>query len=570
MFGQQPGESARAGKPLGPCVAKLVLILGTLPLAVSAQSTKPVINAVVNAASYSAGPVAPGEMVVIFGSSMGPPGLVTLQLDKNGNAASALSGVQVLFTSPSTISIASPLVYVSASQIAAMVPYSLAGAQSTTVWVFYGTTYSSPFPIAVAQAAPGIFSSDASGKGQGAIANSDGSLNSSSKPAAPGSYVTFYLTGMGQTTPPGSDGSLATTAATLSSPVSVQIGGQPAQLLYAGAAPGNVDGFAQINAVIPTNLPSGGSLPLVVQMGGVSSQSGLTIAVTGSAAPPRRTVVLIHGIGQGRTNMSVLNLALSDPVYGIDLSRFTVDSNFDWTACANFQIYQPGLSCPSYCSLEEGAAELANYIASKVPPGHIILLGYSMGGLLARDLILNNRNQILGTHPVDALITLGTPNVGYPGEGLDDALFCTNLVTEMSSDWRSQQAKNSVVESTYLYQLNSAWTAKALPAPNLHWLAAAGTFCSNPVRNVISNTGCRDSSPYNDGIVCADSADFNLTGINLPTVRWNNPAYAHTNDIMLFGATLFGGCNALNYPALDQPPHPSPLLQELRDFINAQ
>ena len=60
------------------------LVAGCLSPAVHAQSSKPVIAAVTNAATYARGPVAPGEMVVIFGSAMGPSPLVTLQLDQSG------------------------------------------------------------------------------------------------------------------------------------------------------------------------------------------------------------------------------------------------------------------------------------------------------------------------------------------------------------------------------------------------------------------------------------------------------------------------------------------------------
>jgi hypothetical protein len=188
---------------------------------------------------------------------------------------------------------------------------------------------------------------------------------------------------------------------------------------------------------------------------------------------------------------------------------------------------------------------------------------------------LNNRSQVLNSHPVDALVTLGTPNVGYPNEAtVDDLFLCTALATEMASDWRSRQSTNVVLESPYLLQLNNAWTTRALPTANLHWLAVAGTFCPNPIRNSLFNTGCRDSNPYNDGIVCADSANFNLGGMNLPTVRWNSSAYAHTNDKGFSGATLFDGCNALNYTPLYAPPLYAPsqsdLVQQLRIFINAQ
>jgi uncharacterized protein (TIGR03437 family) len=231
------------------------------------------VGSVVNAASYATGPVSAGEMVVLFGSSMGPAALATFQLDQGGRLANALSGVQASFGGALT-----PLIYVSASQIAAMVPFSVAGAQSVAVQVNYAGQVSDPFQVSVAAATPGVFSADASGKGAGAISNSDGSPNTPTNPASPGSYITLYLTGVGQTDPPGSDGGIATAIANVSSPVSVQIAGQAAQLLYAGAAPGNVNGFAQINAVIPAGLAYGGNLPVVIQIG--AAASGPTLLCT--------------------------------------------------------------------------------------------------------------------------------------------------------------------------------------------------------------------------------------------------------------------------------------------------
>ena len=244
------------------------------------QSAKPTVNAVENVASYANGPISPGEMVVIFGTGMGPSNLVGLQLDQRGRVASVLSQVQVLFDGNPA-----PLIYVSAQQVAAMAPYGLTGKSSTQIQVTYQGVASDPFQKAIAASAPGIFTSDASGKGQAAMTNADGSYNTPLNPAVPGSYVTFYLTGEGQTNPPGSDGNLAVSTANVALPVTVLIAGRTAQLLYAGSAPGNVNGFAQVNAVIPADMPYGGNLPLVVQIGGVSSQIGITLAVSGPPAP---------------------------------------------------------------------------------------------------------------------------------------------------------------------------------------------------------------------------------------------------------------------------------------------
>jgi uncharacterized protein (TIGR03437 family) len=265
----------------GSAAELLVLMFFALsPNAAWGQSAKPTVNAVENVASYANGSISPGEMVVIFGTGMGPSNLVGLQLDQQGRVASVLSQVQVLFDGNPA-----PLIYVSAQQVSAMAPYGLTGKSSTQIQVTYQGIASDPFQKAIAASAPGIFTSDASGKGQAAMTNADGSYNTPLNPAIPGSYVTFYLTGEGQTNPPGSDGNLAVSTANVALPVTVLIAGRTAQLLYAGSAPGNVNGFAQVNAVIPADMPYGGNLPLVVQIGGVSSQIGVTLAVSGPPAP---------------------------------------------------------------------------------------------------------------------------------------------------------------------------------------------------------------------------------------------------------------------------------------------
>ena len=259
----------------------VLMLLSTLAsTAAWSQSAKPTVTAVANVASYADGSISPGEMVVIFGTGMGPASVVGFQLDQQGRIANTLSQVQVLFDGNPA-----PLIYVSAKQISAMVPYGIAGKSSTQIQVVYQGSTSDSFQKPIVPSAPGIFTADSSGQGQGAMTNADGSYNTSSNPATPGSYVTFYLTGEGQTDPSGSDGNIATSTANVALPVTVLIAGRTAQLLYAGSAPGNVNGFAQINAVIPSDLQYGGNLPLVVKIGGIASQSGVTLAVSGPPTP---------------------------------------------------------------------------------------------------------------------------------------------------------------------------------------------------------------------------------------------------------------------------------------------
>jgi uncharacterized protein (TIGR03437 family) len=131
------------------------------------------------------------------------------------------------------------------------------------------------------QQVPACFTANASGTGQGSILNEDGvTKNSASAPAMPGSVIILYGTGEGLTDPPGVDGRLAIDV--LPKPVaavSVEIGGLPAAVEYAGAAPYTMPGMVQINATMSSNVASGDHIPVVVKIGGRVSQDGVTVAV---------------------------------------------------------------------------------------------------------------------------------------------------------------------------------------------------------------------------------------------------------------------------------------------------
>jgi uncharacterized protein (TIGR03437 family) len=134
----------------------------------------------------------------------------------------------------------------------------------------------------VAVTSPGIFTSNASGSGQAAVMNEDGTLNSPSNPAPIGSIITFFETGEGQTTPSGVDGQLANNLNLLPAPIQsviVTIGDLPAVVNYAGAAPFEVAGLMQCNVQIPSGVSPSGSVPMQVDIGGVISPI-VTISVS--------------------------------------------------------------------------------------------------------------------------------------------------------------------------------------------------------------------------------------------------------------------------------------------------
>ncbi len=256
----------------------------TVPVTLTVAA-RPAITAVMNAASFIAGfgnpSVAPGEIVTIAGSGLGPATPAGLALDSTGRVASSLGGVTVTFNG-----YAAPLTYVSATQINCVVPYEVAGANDVLVQVSYATQ-SAALALKNISPMPGIFTLNGSGMGPVAAANSTGGYNGPDNPAPAGSAITFYLTGEGQTNPAGVTGKITTMDTSSGGPLTPQplagapavtIGGQPATVLFYGEAPEMVAGIMQLNVGIPAGLPSG-VLPLLVSLGAASSRTGVTVAI---------------------------------------------------------------------------------------------------------------------------------------------------------------------------------------------------------------------------------------------------------------------------------------------------
>lgn len=270
-------DVALSGETIPGTFPAYSMTLFVIPAANSQFATPaPVVNAVVNAASYTSG-VAPGEMVTLFGSGFGPAQLQPLALDANGLLSTEVAGTRILFDG-----IPAPIIYVSSLQAAAMAPYFIANLQTVHVQVEYRSHRSAAFVAPVAAASPGIFTRNQQGFGQGAILNPDGHTpNSPASPAPAGSIVSLFLTGEGQTSPPGFDGKLA--AAILPKPllpVSVTIGGLPAEVDYAGAAPEMVAGMMQVNARIPSAVTPGPAVSVTVTVGNASTAGNVTLAVS--------------------------------------------------------------------------------------------------------------------------------------------------------------------------------------------------------------------------------------------------------------------------------------------------
>jgi len=192
----------------------------------------------VHSATLAPGPIAPGEIITIFGAGFDP------------------NQTQLLFDGEPAM-----VFYAGTGQINALTPADLAAGFITDIGIVVDGTKVADVPSQVVGAAPGIFTIG-NGTGQAAAVNEDGSLNSASNPAARGSIVSLYATGQGQA----------------ASGVSLKIGLYAADLLYAGPAPG-FPGLMQINAQVPAGFLAPGIQPVVLSVGGAMSQAGVTIAV---------------------------------------------------------------------------------------------------------------------------------------------------------------------------------------------------------------------------------------------------------------------------------------------------
>jgi uncharacterized protein (TIGR03437 family) len=234
------------------------------------------VSSVTNSASGAPGAIAPGEIVAIKGTGLGPATGVSFSVNPStGLVDSTLGGTRVFFGP-----YAAPITYASATQINAIVPYEIAGQSEVTMQVSFAGNLSAGTPVQVASAAPGAFTFNATGTGQAIAANADGTFNGPSKPAPKGSYVTIYFTGGGQTIPAGTTGSVTGLVLKwLAENIAVTVGNQPAMVQFDGAAPTFVDGVNQLNIQLAANTPSGPAQALVITVGGLSSPATATIAV---------------------------------------------------------------------------------------------------------------------------------------------------------------------------------------------------------------------------------------------------------------------------------------------------
>jgi uncharacterized protein (TIGR03437 family) len=237
---------------------------------------QPQVIAVTNTADYTP-TLSPGSIASIFGTGLAP----------SAASAAAIPLPKLLNNVSVTVSgTAAPLFYVSPLQINFQVPFEIA-AGTATLSVTSGNEQSNRAQVVVAAFSLGIFGD---GSGHGVVQNQDQSANSAAHPAAGGSSIVVYVTGIGVTDTQVGDGAAApgSPPATFAGTATASIGDTVAPVQFIGLTPGSV-GLAQVNLQVPV-LPTG-AYPLQISLNGYQSVSAL-VSVSGSGSGFQVTAIL--------------------------------------------------------------------------------------------------------------------------------------------------------------------------------------------------------------------------------------------------------------------------------------
>jgi len=233
----------------------------------STGTPAPAITSVVNGGSFQPG-IAPATWLSIFGTNLASTTYAWQASDfVNGQLPTSLKGVSVMVDG-----IPAYVEYVSPTQINVLAPDDTK-IGSVSVQVTVSSEQSNTLTAQEQQFAPSFFTV---GGGTSVTAvHANYTLVSASQPAAPGEEIVLYGTGFGPTNPASPTAQQVTTAAELANQVQISIGGVNASVAYAGLVEA---GLYQFNVIVPAGLPNG-SASVIASIGGVQTQSGVSISV---------------------------------------------------------------------------------------------------------------------------------------------------------------------------------------------------------------------------------------------------------------------------------------------------
>ena len=270
-----------------------LLPYAVLPFGPPAAGT---VTCIADAADYQSSAVAPGEIISLFGTQIGPSSPVVAQPDANGNIGSDLSGVRVLANG-----LPAPLLFAGSGQINLVMPFGVSG-DKVHMELYRGASLVTQFDKLLSPQHGAVFASGTPLIGQLAALNQDGSVNSSSNPASPGSVISIFATGLGVMTPQLPDGAAPPTPVntTVILP-QISVNRESAELLYVGNAPTLVQGVVQINLRLPNPIsPAIGLQPGYVSIGLSYPPLGADGTISGGVVSVRYDRPARRGLPPGR------------------------------------------------------------------------------------------------------------------------------------------------------------------------------------------------------------------------------------------------------------------------------
>ncbi len=233
-----------------------------------------------NPTSHS--PLAPGSIASLYGTNLITPNLLPTGIGRTGPSLP----FEENGTSVTVANSPGPLFFVSSLQVNFQVPWiTISEPTQFPLRLTQGESFTT-ITVTLTPYAPALFTTNGQGSGQASaiIANTTSLAAPSgaypgSRPAKKGEFISLYCTGLGDVKNHPAAGDLSPSnppANTVANPT-LTIGGAPTAVSFSGLAPGFV-GLYQVNFQIPANASSGDSVPVVLSIGGASSNTA-TIAI---------------------------------------------------------------------------------------------------------------------------------------------------------------------------------------------------------------------------------------------------------------------------------------------------
>ncbi len=335
------------------------ILLGPTPGFGQTPAAGPAITGVSNNASGAAA-IESGSWVSIYGTGLSATTRTWQASDFSGNnLPTTLDNVSVQINGKKAA-----IYYISSGMLNVQAPTdATTGTVPVVVTNASGTATGS---ANLQNYAPAFFT--ANGKYAAALHNSDGlyiapsgyfGSTVASLPAQPGEAIQLYATGLGPTTPTVTPGQLVVSPAPLADPTKLQvaIGGVPATVQFAGIT---FPGLYQINVTVP-QVPNGDQ-PLLATIGGVSTQTGVSVSIQSWVGTP----VSVTLTPSGRSIRCGATLALAAKVVNTSnagvvwLVNGQVGGNSTFRTVSSSGVYTAPASVPSTASVAVTAVSLVD------------------------------------------------------------------------------------------------------------------------------------------------------------------------------------------------------------------